>query len=579
MRIRIALIAAILLGRLCLWAQSPTAQDAPEITARDTPTFSTGVNLVNVPVVVRNREGRAVGGLSKEDFQIFDKGKLQTISRFSLEKTDAPTVAIAVPRDAGLANSSQPKAPPAVAQRFIAYLFDDVHLSFGDLARARDSAALQIDQSLGGNTRIAIYTTSGLTTADFTADRDALHAALSALQPRPSADHHFACPNIDYYQADLMLNKKDARALATAIMEFVICKGGKPPPDLEDQMRNLTRLPSGDELSVSALASEVLQLGVRDSRFAMQTLQNVIRRMGALPGSKSVVLVSQGFLLLPEHRSEESDLMDRAVRANIIINALNARGLFTVDPDASAKLNGGEEFLTNKAAYVRESQLQDQNVLAELADGTGGSYFHNDNDLALGFRGLASPPEFVYILGFSPRNEKLDGGFHALRVALRNSKDLTIQARLGYYAPSHAADAQEEAAREIQDALFSRDELAGIPVDLQTQFASLSDTRARLSVIAHLDVKPLRFQKLDGRNANTLTITTGLFDTNGNYITAFQKVVEMHLSDRTLDNVQASGISVRTNFDTAPGNYVVRLVVRDSQGQTMAARNAVVEIP
>src|SRR5271163_4440578 len=114
--------------------------------------------------------------------------------------------------------------------------------------------------------------------------------------------------------------------------------------------------------------------------------------------------------------------------------------------------------MNNKSSYVRESQLQDQNVLAELADGTGGVYFHNNNDLGLGFRRVASPPEFVYILGFSPRNEKMDGSFHTLRVTLRNSKDLTLQARQGYYAPSHAADAQEQATREIQDALFSRDE-------------------------------------------------------------------------------------------------------------------------
>ena len=139
--------------------------------------------------------------------------------------------------------------------------------------------------------------------------------------------------------------------------------------------------------------------------------------------------------------------------------------------------------------------------------------------------------------------------------------------------------AQEEAARQIQDALFSRDELAGIPIDLQLQFVSLSDTRARLAVLAHLDMKQLHFGKSDGRSDNTLTITSGLFDTNGNYISAIQKTLDMHLPDQTLQNVQASGINVKMNFDVAPGSYVVRLVVRDPEGQTMAARNGAVEIP
>jgi len=583
-------IAAVLAGLPHSAAQQPTSPD-PEI---DTPTFSTGVNLVNVPVVVRDREGHAIGTLRKEDFQLFDKGKPQLISKFSIQKTEALDTLAAT---TGGTSREEPVPTPAtatvpIARRFVAYLFDDVHLSFGDLVRARDAADLQIAQTLEGNTRVAIYTTSGLTAADFTGDRDALHQALFALQPRPSTYKHFACPDISYYQADLILNKQDPRALATAMMEFEMCRGasasavvsaasggGSSVAGLEDQLRDQRRLPSALEMGARNAASSVLELGDRDSRFALEVLTNIIRRMSALPGTKGIVLASQGFLVLPELLQEEAAVMDGAIRTNIIINSLNARGLFTVDPDASSRQRGGEQFLTNKSAYVRESQLQDQNVLAELAAGTGGTYYHNNNDLGLGFRRLASPPEFVYTLGFSPRNEKLDGSYHVLRVALRNSKDLTVQARQGYYAPSHAEDPLEQAKREIQDALFSRDELGGIPINLQLQFLSLSDISARLAVIAHLDLKQLRFGKTNGRNDNALTITTGLFDTNGNYINAIQKNVDMSLRDETLQNVQASGITVRTNFDVTPGSYVVRLVVRDREGQTMAARNGVVEIP
>ena len=581
MRFWASITAALLLGLPCLSAQQPPSPDqgAAEITARDTPMFSTGVNLVSVPVIVRDRDGHAVGTLGKEDFQLFDKGKPQVISKFSIEKTEASasTVVGAAPGTSH-ENPAPTRAPVPIAQRFVAYLFDDVHLSFGDLAKARDAADLQIAQSLDGNTRVAIYTTSGLTTADFTGDRDALHRTLFLLQPRPGTDH-FACPDISYYQADLIVNHKDPRAIATAIMEYNGCNGNNPQPGLEEKLRDQRQLPS-ERLKAEALASRVLELGDRDARFALEVLTNIIRRMSALPGAKNILFISQGFLLLPpEPRQEEAAVMDRAIRANIIINALNARGLFTVDPDASSNLRGNPEFLRNKSAMIRESQMEDQNVLAELADGTGGTYFHNNNDLGLGFRRLASPPEFVYVLGFSPVNEKLDGSYHLLRVSLRNSKDLTLQARQGYYAPSRAVDAQEEARGEIQDALFSRDELAGIPIDLQLQFVSLSDTSARLAVLAHLNLKQLHFGKMDGRSSNTLTITSGLFDTNGNYISAIQKVVDMRLRDQTLQDVQSSGMNVRTNFDVAPGSYVVRLVVRDAQGQTMAARTGAVEIP
>jgi VWFA-related protein len=392
----------------------------------------------------------------------------------------------------------------------------------------------------------------------------------------------------------LLLNKQDPRALATAMMELAACTpgandvvtnsagagaGAGAGASLEDQLRDQRRFPSQLEIGARNAASSVLKLGDRDSLSALDVLTKIVHRMSALPGTRSILLASQGFLVLPELLQQEAAVMEQAIRSNIIINSLNARGLFTVDPDASSKLRGSGELVNNKSAYIRESQLQDQNVLAELAAGTGGAYFHNNNDLGLGFRRLASPPEFVYILGFSPRSEKLEGSYHVLRVTLRNSKNLALQARQGYYAPSHAADAQEDAKREIQDALFTRDELAGIPVNMQLQFVSLSDTSARLAVLAHVGLKELHFGITDGRNNDTLTITSALFDTNGNYIRGLQKTIDMSLRDQTLENVRASGINVRMNFDVAPGSYVVRLVVRDAEGQTMAARNGAVDIP
>jgi hypothetical protein len=137
----------------------------------------------------------------------------------------------------------------------------------------------------------------------------------------------------------------------------------------------------------------------------------------------------------------------------------------------------------------------------------------------------------------------------------------------------------EDAKREIQEAMFSRDELQDIPVELHMQFFKSSEAAAKIAVLARVNLRSLRFRKADGRNNDNLTILSGVFDRNGNYITGMEKVVEMRLLDPTLEKLLNSGITVRTNFDVAPGSYVIRLVVRDSEGQTMAARNGVVEIP
>jgi len=98
-------------------------------------------------------------------------------------------------------------------------------------------------------------------------------------------------------------------------------------------------------------------------------------------------------------------------------------------------------------------------------------------------------------------------------------------------------------------------------------------------VVARVDVRHLRFRKEQGRNRNDLRVVAALFDRNGNYVTAMDKSIELRLRDETLEHKLDSGITVRTNFDVKPGSYVVRLVVRDTEGQLMSAQNGAVEIP
>src|SRR6516162_6734915 len=142
-----------------------TAAAQTEMSQKDEPAlFKARVNLVQVPVVVRDRAGKAIGSLKKEDFQLFDKGKPQYIARFSMETaTGRLNGAVeAKKQDTG------PDRPPAdMPERFLAYLFDDVHSKFAELALARDAVMRQIDKGLRTTDRAAIYTTSGQTTQDF----------------------------------------------------------------------------------------------------------------------------------------------------------------------------------------------------------------------------------------------------------------------------------------------------------------------------------------------------------------------------------------------------------------------------
>jgi hypothetical protein len=183
------------------------------------------------------------------------------------------------------------------------------------------------------------------------------------------------------------------------------------------------------------------------------------------------------------------------------------------------------------------------------------------------------------MLGFSPQNQKMDGRFHTIKVTLTNKQKYSIQARRGYYAPRKVDDPNEQAKQEIQEAVFSQDEIHDLPLDLQTQFFKTSDTGVHLSVVSHLEVKGIHFRKADGRSVDELTLATVIFDENGNYVTGGEKILQMRLLDTTFERLSRTGLNVKSSFDIKPGKYLVRQVVRDSEGSQMAARNGAVSIP
>jgi hypothetical protein len=126
--------------------------------------------------------------------------------------------------------------------------------------------------------------------------------------------------------------------------------------------------------------------------------------------------------------------------------------------------------------------------------------------------------------------------------------------------------------------MFSQEELHNLPVKLHTQFFKAGEQDAKLVVLAHVDVRLLHFRKAEGRNNDVLTCVSALFNRNGGFLQGTEKTVTMHLKDETLEHKLGSGITLKTSFDVKPGSYLVRLVVRDAEGQLMSAENGTVEI-
>jgi VWFA-related protein len=544
----------------------------PEVETRDTPAvFKVRVNLVLVRVVVRDQMGKAVGNLHREDFALFDGRKPQVVSFFNVETPAPKIIPVTTAANASGTPADTPaRELPAIPQRFVSILYDDVHMNMQDTVTVRD-ATTRLFGALAPTDRVGIFTTSGQKTQDFTADHDALKQSLNGILPRglSGLEAGGGCPDISYYQADLIQNRNDTQAFDVATLETIDCafNGDQTQMALARSM-------------ATAAAAQALGRGDAESEFVYRHIEDAMRRLAAMPGQRVMVFVSPGFIL-SQLFSDEFDIIDRATRTNIVIDTIDARGLYTPDvmgdianpPSRSFRVEGP------KALYRTSAQSAQSQVLDDLAASTGGIYFHNRNDLDEGLRQAVAAPLVSYVLGFSPQNLKLNGSYHTLKVTLTGKQKYAVQARRGYFAPRKARDPAETAKQEIQEAIFSQDEVKDLAVDLQTQFFKPDPAQAKLSVLAHVDLKSLQFRKADGRNRDNLTLATAIFDDNGNFVTGGEKIVEMRLLDSTLDRLGRSGISVKSSFDVKPGSYLVRLVVRDAEGELMAAKNGAVIIP
>jgi VWFA-related protein len=544
-------------------------KNAPEVTTQDTSTtFKVRVNLVEVRAVVRDAQGHAVGYLKQEDFQLFDNGKPQIISRFSVEQAGPKPPVV------------QQEGPPGngatltLPERYVAYLFDDIHLQFGDLTQARNAAGRHL-QTLQQTDRAAIFTTSGQVQLDFTDDRAKLTETLNRIKPSSIASTGATeCPNVSYYMADLIQNKQDSVALQVAAQDAIDCGAAQLPTATLQAAQSAANTAQN---VARAAAQRALDLGNHETQISLGTLKDVVRRIAAMPGQRSILIISPGFYN-PDQLQEQTEVVERALHSYVTISALDARGLYTVSQSASTSRMPSTAILQSMLEFQRAEALADGDVLSELAYATGGTFFHGSNDLDKGLQQLDAPPEYSYLLAFSPQNLKFDGHFHNVKVTVKGPQKLTVQARKGYYAPKQAVGEAELAKQQIQDEVFSQEELHDLPVEMHTQFFKTSDEEAKLSILVRLDVQHLHYRKADGRNKNNLTVVSAVFDRNGNFVTGTQKVLQMRWKDETLGGKLASGVTLKSSFDVKPGSYLVRLVVRDENGQ-LAAQNGAIEIP
>ena len=554
-----------------------TSQNAPkpdakapndEIVSHDSPaTFKVRVNLVLVRVVVRDNNGKVVTNLKKEDFQLADERKPQIISSFSVE-TPASHVSTVKMESAEAVPEGTPVKAADLPQRFVTLFFDDLHLSLQDAMFSRQATS-KLFAAMVARDRFSIFTTSGEVEQDFTGDRGKLEEAVQRILPHSLAPSSAGCPPMTLDEAFMIAAAIDPSAMQVAIQDYMNCSGISPKdPGAAQTAGNI----------VSASAGRVLNIAETEEQRTYQSLEALIRRMSVLPGQRVIVMMSPGFFVLPSMHLPEGEVIERATKENVVINTIDARGLWVSSVyDASTPATIASVSPLKTQSIMREEDTHFA-PLADLADGTGGVYFHDRNDIDQGLLHAATEPEVSYVLGFTPQNLKLDGKYHNLKVTLVNKQKWALQARHGYFAPRGESNPEAVAKEEIQQAVFSQEEMRELPIECQAQFFKGAEG-VHLSVVTHVGTEELKFRKVDGRNQDTLTITTAIFDENGTMLTGLQRVLDLRLKDATLERVNKTGLNVKLSFDLQPGTFLVRTVVRDSEGAQMGAANRQVVIP
>ncbi|HUY82376.1 MAG TPA: VWA domain-containing protein [Acidobacteriaceae bacterium] len=541
-------------------ATSPTAARDKTAPQQSVLTLKKQVNLVLVPVVVRDKKGKSIGSLTRDDFRIFDNGKPQPISSFNREAN--PVAGERAQGGQVLANALLKTMEVSRPSHFFAYLFDDVHMQAGELMRVREAAKKHLASDMGRGDRAAVYTTSGNVELEFTGDLAQLDHALDRIKPKFN-DSRQKCPYMNYYLAQQIMreNGSDLTPVWDAATDDTWYCLFHKAPNLQPRAR---------QLALDA-ARQAVEVGDTDTRTSMLAIQQVVRRLAAMPGSRTLVLVSPGFQTGDDYL-EQDVAIDLATKQDIVINALDARGLYTGIHEAEDYGPSTLQATQTEAPYNRQGRILQSGVMAELADGTGGKLFRDNNDLAGGFDQLGSPPEYVYVLGFSPAELKKAGSYHTLKVVVARRHGWTVQARPGYYATTGAQAPEKMLSTELEQVLFSHDEVKSIPVTLTEGYSKQGGGSRKLLVITHIDLSGVHFKKVNQANVDNLILVCGLFDINGNYLEGKKKNLSLHFASDVLNRI-TEGMNVKTTFDVKPGAYLIRVVVRDSGDGLVSAVN------
>ncbi|HTX34801.1 MAG TPA: VWA domain-containing protein [Bryobacteraceae bacterium] len=363
--------------------------------------------------------------------------------------------------------------------------------------------------------------------------------------------------------------KQAARAFATRFLKpgdriSIATTSGLGVLDFTDDARRFAE--ASDQLNFRGHLPHSVAEYQADVVTTLDSLRMAAKRLSEAPGARVLVFVSAGFVALaqlpggrgrsPAYLNVEpqvKDVIETAVRGSVTIHVIDAKGLST-----------------RRGAWILNQALQ------EVADGTGGHFFRNSNNLVESME-RAAHPQVAYSLAFTPARR--DGKFHTLKIRFTSKRADLLEFRPGYisHKDDHAT-AAPAAHTAMDEAVFSKQNSQDVPFAVALQAVQAKQGVVRVSVFVTVDVKPLPFATSHGRHMQQLVLLTVLLDPNGGFVTGVESTMDLALTDSTLTSFRKDGLRTVARLDAAPGIYHVRTVVREGMKGNLGASTAAVEL-
>jgi len=514
-------------------------------------TFTVDTKLVVVNVSVKDKAGRVLSNLKKEDFQIFEDGMPQKIAVFDFQQLSGEPLApmsfaqrppTLEERKQLQTPQSAPRIDPKTLQdhRLIGLFFDMSSMQQLEQARAVEAATKFVQSQMTAADLVSIMTFGSKfkVIQDFTGDRDLLLSTIRDLALGDSAD------------------------LAT--------------------MDTTGTADEGDDSG--SFVADNTEFNIFNTDRKLTALEDAAKKLAPYPQRKALIYFSSGVEKTGiENQSQLKATVNAAVRANVSFYPVDARGLVADPPggDASVASPRGTAILTGSTQRGRQSSFQNsQETLYTLAADTGGKALLDNNDLTMGIRQAQEDIRSYYTLGFYPSNTAQDGKYRRLTVKIVNNTQVKLDYRNGYYASKvfakfNAADKE----RQLEEALTSGDPVSELPLALEVDYFRVAKDRYFVPISVKIPGSVVVLARKGNKQSTDLDFIGQVRDSSGRMAGGVRDQVTVKLTDADAAQLEKRHLQYDTGLTLGPGAYKLTFLARDGQTGKMGTFETPFTVP